>query len=49
MMHEGNRINEEIKRLERELERPISDKRRMEIRQAINHLSEKKRTWERPH
>lgn len=49
MNHEGERINREVQKLERELETPISDKRRSEIRQAISHLKDKRRSWERPH
>ena len=48
MIHEGERIDREIKRLERELEQPIADKRRIEIKQAINHLKDKKSSWQRP-
>ncbi len=47
MIHEGERLEREIKRLERELEAPISDKKRLEIRQAINHLKDKKSSWAR--
>jgi hypothetical protein len=49
MTHEGERIDREVKRLERELETPISDKRRTEVQQAISHLKDKKRKWSRPH
>jgi hypothetical protein len=49
MIHEGDRINKEIQKLERELETPIPDKRRSEIQQAISHLKDKRRSWERPH
>lgn len=49
MMHEGQRIEQEIKRLERELEAPIRPERRMQIGAAINELRRKKASWERPH
>lgn len=48
MIHEGERLDKEIKRLEQELEAPISSKRRFEINQAILHLRDKKRPWGRP-
>lgn len=48
MIHEGERLDKEIKRLEQELEAPISGKRRMEINQAIIHLKSKKASWMRP-
>ena len=49
MNHEGERLEKEIKRLERQLEQPIDDKHRHEISSAIRHLEAKKRSWERPH
>lgn len=49
MMHEGKRIDDEVKRLEQQLERPIDPKRRLEIQQAISHLKAKKQSWCRPH
>ena len=49
MIHEGQRLEQEIKRLERQLEQPIDDKNRSEIQSAINHLKSKERSWWRPH
>jgi len=49
MIHEGLRLAEEIKRLQRQLEKPISENKRREIQQAIKNMEAKKREWERPH
>jgi hypothetical protein len=49
MMHEGKRIDEEVKRLERELEQPISPERRRAVQEAISHLRRKKQAWASPH
>lgn len=49
MMSEGRRIDDQIKQMERELEQPISSKRRIEIQEAINHLRRKKQAWSHPH
>jgi hypothetical protein len=49
MGHEGMRIDEEIKRLERELEQPIRSDRRKAIQEAIAHLRRKKQAWSSPH
>jgi hypothetical protein len=49
MHHEGKRLDDEIKRKERELEQPISAKRRIELQAAINHLLRKKRERGQPH
>ncbi len=49
MIHEGERLDREIKRLERELEQPISDDRRRNINSSLKELSRKKSAWERPH
>lgn len=49
MMHEGKRFDDEIKRLENELERPIDPKRRIAVQQAIKQLQTKKQAWARPH
>lgn len=48
MIHEGERLDKEIKRLEKQLEQPVDGKRRLELQQAINHLKSKKRSWDRP-
>jgi hypothetical protein len=48
-MHEGWRIAAEISLLNKELERPITPKRRMEIQQTIDKLEEaKKQLWTAP-
>ncbi len=49
MDHEGNRLDREIERLERELEGPIDAARRRRIQEAIAHLRVKKRNWQSPH
>lgn len=49
MNHEGERLDREIKRLERELEQPISDERRRNVKTAIVELRRKKSSLERPH
>jgi len=49
MIHEGDRLDRELKRLEQQLEQPVDDKKRREIQSAIQHLRSKKRAWERPH
>lgn len=49
MEHEGRRLDQEIKRLERQLEQAIDTERRRRIQAAINQLRAKKRNWERPH
>lgn len=49
MIHEGDRLDREIKRLERELETPIDSKRRIAVKEAIAELRRKKQAWGRPH
>lgn len=45
--HEGERLEREIKRLERELETPISPERRRAVQDAIRHLRDKKSSFYR--
>ena len=49
MIHEGDRVDKEIKRLEHELGAPIDPRRRDAVAQAIQCLKQKKRSLERPH
>ena len=49
MVHEGERLEREIKHRERELEQVIDSKRRLEVQQAINQLKLKLAAWKRPH
>ena len=49
MTNEGQRLDGQIKDLERQLEQPIDSKRRREIQEAISHLKSKKHSWASPH
>lgn len=49
MIHEGDRLDKEIERLKRQLERPVGIEKRVEMQAAILRLQAKKRAWERPH
>lgn len=49
MNHEGERLDREIKKLERELEQPIPAGRRFAVQQALRIIKAKKRAWEKPH
>jgi hypothetical protein len=49
MTHEGERLDRKIKRLERDLEKPITPEWRRATQEAINHLKAQKHSWERPH
>jgi len=42
-------MEKEIERLERELETPITIKRRHQIQDAINYLRRELRNWQAPH